>query len=68
MIRLLDLTLPGDAQKKLDEYQGEIDAIIDYATRVEQAKASFSSRNRRGNATFDAIKETLLRVHGAGFA
>jgi uncharacterized protein (TIGR02646 family) len=62
VIRLPDLKLPGDAQKKLDQYQGEIDALIDYATRVEQAKASFSSRNRRGNATFDAIKETLTAM------
>jgi hypothetical protein len=62
MIRLPDLTLPPAAQKKLNTYQGEINAIVDYVTRVEQAKTSFSSRNRKGNATFDAIKDTLTTM------
>lgn len=59
MIRLPDRTLPKAAQKKLREHQAAIDALPDYAARVEQAKASFGAQNRKGNTTFDAVKKAL---------
>ncbi len=40
MIRLPSRALPRAAQKKLHAYQGEIDGLYDYATRVEQARIS----------------------------
>lgn len=59
MIRLPDRALPKAAQKKLREHQAAIDALPDYAARVEQAKASFGAQNRKGNTTFDAVKKAL---------
>ncbi|WP_437896649.1 hypothetical protein [Sorangium sp. So ce124] len=62
MIRLPDRQLPDAAQAKLDTYQKEIDGIDDYPTRVERATMSWKSRNRKGDPTFDAVKETLTEM------
>lgn len=62
MIRLPKRVLPKAAREKLREYQAEIDALADYAARVEKAKASFESHNRKGNATFNAVKEKLTAM------
>ena len=62
MIRLPDLPLPSEAQAKLAEYQQGVDALPEYAARVMRAKERFESLNRRGNATFDVIKETLTKM------
>ena len=62
MIRLPDRSLARAAQKKLRELQAEIDALPDYAARVEQAKASFAAHNRKEDATFDAVKKTLTAM------
>ncbi|XXX74885.1 hypothetical protein WMF30_45250 [Sorangium sp. So ce134] len=62
MIRVPDRQLPDSAQAELDEYQKEIDALGSYQARVERAKTRWKSRNRRGNPTFDAVKEALTAM------
>ncbi|MDI3286141.1 hypothetical protein [Polyangium sp. 15x6] len=62
MIRLPKRVLPKAAREKLCEYQDEIDALPDYADRVERAKTSFAARNRKGDPTFDAVKKTLTAM------
>lgn len=62
MIRLPALPLPEPARTQLAAYQHEIDALPDYATRIEQGRERFKALNRRGNPTFDSIKETLTRM------
>lgn len=62
MIRLPDWQLPSEALTKLAEYQQEIDALPDYAARVERAKASWKTRNRKGDPTFDAVKQSLTEM------
>ncbi|MEQ8964821.1 MAG: hypothetical protein RID91_03255 [Azospirillaceae bacterium] len=59
MLPLADPGLPAVASVKLAEYQAEIDAIADYAVRVAEAKTKFSSRNRRSDATFRAVRDSL---------
>jgi len=62
MIRLPDRPLPQAALQKLASYQQEIDALPDYAERVERAKTSWKSHNRKGNAAFDTVKTTLTAM------
>ncbi|RKH51255.1 hypothetical protein [Corallococcus llansteffanensis] len=59
MIRLPNFPLPEPTQSRLVGYQHEIDSLPDYATRVERAKARFSSLNKKGDPTFDSVKATL---------
>lgn len=62
MIRLPDCQLPPEALAKLDEYQREVDGLPNYAERVERAKASWKTRNRKGDPTFDAVKQSLTEM------
>ncbi len=62
MILLRQVELPAHALGALATYQAEVDAADDYAARVEQAKDQFSSRNRKGQAVFDQVKEALTAM------
>ena len=59
MLQISVLPLEQAEQDELDEYQKEIDDVVAYADRVALGKRRFSSRNRRGNRTFDDIKSKL---------
>ncbi|MCP3143042.1 HNH endonuclease family protein [Pyxidicoccus xibeiensis] len=63
MIRLPNIPLPGGALASLSEYQQEVDSLPDYATRVAHAKERFAAVNRKGNRTFDSVKETLSKMN-----
>lgn len=63
MIRLPDIPLPGEALAGLAEYQREVDSLPDYAARVSHAKERFSAVNKKGNRTFDRVKETLAKMN-----
>jgi len=62
MIRLADISLDAAASQKLQEWQDEVDALPDYAARVEAADRRFGSRNRPDNATFKEVRATLDRM------
>jgi uncharacterized protein (TIGR02646 family) len=62
VIRLPDQALPATAQAKLNAFQKQIDALADYAARVDRAKTSWKSRNRKGDPTFDAVKTALTAM------
>ncbi|ATB28394.1 hypothetical protein [Melittangium boletus] len=59
MIQLPDISLPPEAETQLLQYQNEINALPDYAARVEQARLRFSALNKKGNPTFDSVKAKL---------
>ena len=59
MIQLRDRALPETTQEALDGWQLKIDAIADYAERVEAGKAQFSRRNTSTNPTFRVVRDTL---------
>jgi len=56
------ITPPGDILDQLAVYQAEVDAHPTFAERSAQGKATFSSRNRRGNRVFDAVKTSLTAM------
>lgn len=62
MIQLSEVTLPETTQEALDGWQLKIDAIDDYAERVEAAKEQFSNRNRQANPVFRVIREKLTEM------
>lgn len=62
MIHVDSLPLPDDAQAQLDEYQSQIDAKPTYKEQLKKAKSSFSSKNRKSNRTFEAVKKALHRM------
>jgi uncharacterized protein (TIGR02646 family) len=59
VIRLPDVDLPATVAKRLQDWQAAIDALPTYPERVAEAKAAFSKCNKKGNATFDQVKEGL---------
>ena len=60
MIKLIIRNLPAAAQQKLREWQKAITDEPDFAQRVALGKTQFSSRNNPDNATFRAVRETLV--------
>ena len=54
--------LPHEHRQRLAEYQAEVDTEPTYQQRVEAAKRLFRSRNRKGNATFAAVRENLTAM------
>jgi uncharacterized protein (TIGR02646 family) len=62
VIRLPDIDLPARAAGWLVRWQAEIDGIPDFAERVSEASEKFASRNRKTNATFRIVRETLRRM------
>lgn len=62
MIHIESLPLLDNAQIQLDEYQSQVDAKPTYKEQLEKAKSSFSSKNRKSNKTFKAVKKALDRM------
>ena len=62
MIQLPDSALHPETQARLAQAQSEVDGIPDYAARVERAGQRFGSLNKKGNPTFDSVKETLTAM------
>lgn len=62
MIRLQNLSLPTPARTKLKEWQGEVDAIAEYADRVAAAKDLFTRRNRTDNPAFRIVRQMLREM------
>jgi uncharacterized protein (TIGR02646 family) len=59
MIKIHAGSLPSKAAEQLVAWQQEINDEATYAARVEAAKKKFSQRNKKGNATFEAVKLIL---------
>ena len=59
MLRILSRDLPEPLAAKLLDWQAEVDANKDYATRVTEAARLFHSRNQPTIPTFKAIRDTL---------
>lgn len=59
MIAIDALPLPAAAQQQLRRWQGEVDAVADYAARVARGKRAFKQRNHAGNSTFWQVRQTL---------
>lgn len=62
MQRLPDLPLPAAAAAQLDTYQAELDRQGTFAERVARGKQLFKTYNRKGNTTFDTIKNVLTEM------
>lgn len=62
MIRIPDAVLPTQANGLLEQYQTEVDGKGNYAAQVAAAKALFSSRNKRKNPAFAAVRTTLTSM------
>jgi uncharacterized protein (TIGR02646 family) len=62
MIRYRLTALPNATQQELQAFQAEVDAILDYAQRVEKGKTNFSNKNKRDNKAFQAVRETLTTM------
>ena len=66
MVPVRDKPLPKSVAAELKKYQASVDSHPDYPGRVEAAKAQFKARNRPGNATFRAVRQTLNEMcHGS---
>lgn len=62
MIKLPNVTIPQAVLDKLKEYQDDIDGKGGFAAKSERAKSLFKSKNKKGNAAFDAVKEGLTKM------
>lgn len=59
MIRIEDRELPTATAQTLEAWQAALDAMPDYAVRVERADSLFHSRNKADNAVFSVVRSTL---------
>jgi uncharacterized protein (TIGR02646 family) len=64
MIQLVDEPPRDEVIEQLGAWQAELDAMADYATRVEKAETSWRSRNRANNPTFQSIRSALRSMSG----
>ncbi len=64
LLQLPATTLPDHASRALQLWQSDIDVLPDYASRVAEAKRSWSLRNTKANKTLTAVKETLASMQG----
>ncbi len=63
MIQLPQNIFPSqEVLSKLDEYQAEIDNLATFEQRRNRAKTKFKSRNKKGNAVFDEVKDKLTEM------
>ncbi len=62
MITLPEKILPADIATALASYQTEVDGKPSFGEMVKSAKVLFSKYNKKGNATFDKIKEVLVEM------
>lgn len=60
MIRIIEQALPPHVQAKLDGYQAELDAVPDYAARVELGKQRYKSASQ--TVTFNKIRDALAAM------
>ena len=59
MLRVADGRLPAAHERKLEEYQSDVDGKGTYEKRVAEGKRLFKSRNSKRNGTFKAVRKTL---------
>lgn len=59
MLRVAKGRLPAIHERKLEEYQADVDGKGTYAERVAEGKRLFKSRNSTKNKTFAAVRNTL---------
>lgn len=59
MILIQDRPLAAAAAAKLAEYQAHVNDAPAYPDQVAQARKQFALRNKKGNPTFDEVKDTL---------
>lgn len=62
MIQLENKSLIENHQKKLESWQKEIDSKSSFPEQEAEAKKQFGYKNKKGNSTFDHIKETLTEM------
>jgi hypothetical protein len=62
MIQLPDVQPHQDVLDALSKYQAEINQEAGFEAQSEAAKSKFSSRNKKGNKIFDAVKESLIKM------
>lgn len=62
MLRVPDGRLPAVHERKLEEYQSDVDRRCTYEKQVAEGKRLFKSRNSRKNNTFNAVRETLSEM------
>ena len=62
MLKIGNGQLPRNHQDKLAEYQRDVDAKSSYPQQVKAAKTLFSSRNRKENRTFAAVRHELAEL------
>ncbi len=62
MLQLPITSLPSVTQKKLDEYQKEVNAEADFSAQVKAAKKLFGQRNTKTNAAFKVVRQTLAQM------
>ena len=65
MILLQREDLSAETSSLLGDYQSAIDASVDYATKVTEAKRLFKLRNNRQNPAFNEVRNVLSRLSGA---
>ncbi len=66
MIRIRRRPLPALVRTGLADYQTTVDGQVSYAARVEAARQHFSLRNKKTNAVFRSVRQTLTQMcHGA---
>ena len=62
MLKIGNGRLPRIHQDKLAEYQKDVDEKCPYPEQVKAAKTLFSSRNRKENRTFAAVRKELAEL------
>jgi hypothetical protein len=63
MVKLSAEIIPArEHLHNLKQWQSEIDKLPTFKERSDRAKSLFSSKNKKGNGTFDAVKEKLTEM------
>ena len=62
MIRIPDTPLDPTAASALAGFQADLDALPNYADRVNEAEKKFASRNSKRNKTFRVVRGTLTAM------
>jgi len=62
MLRLREVELHSNAKTWLKTWTGQSGELETFDDQVSTAKSRFSSRNKKGNKTFDRVKEALTEM------
>ena len=62
MLRIADRQLATVHERKLEEYQSDVDGKCTYPERVTEGEKLFKSRNSKKNRTFKAVRKTLSEM------